>query len=85
MKHDIEKYVRFFESKDGLEKDKMSRATDGQELGHPLNNPKEDGLKNTDLRTPSFSTEPPRSQRTETDLCTLRGEHFFLNISEKRQ
>jgi len=33
MKHDIEKDLRFFESEDGLKKDKMSRATDGQELG----------------------------------------------------
>ena len=85
MKHDIEKYLRLFESKDGLKKDKVSRATDGQELGQPLNNPKEDGLENTDLSTPPFCREPRRSQKTETDLPTLSGEHFFLNGSEKRQ
>ena len=78
MKHDIEKDLRFFESEDGLKKDKMSRAADGQELGQPLNKPKEDGLKNMNLSPPSFNTESWRSPRTED-------EPLFLNVSEKRQ
>jgi hypothetical protein len=56
MKHDIEKDLRFFKSEDGLKKDKMSRAADGQELGQPLNSPKKGGFKNMNLSPPSFST-----------------------------
>ncbi len=52
MKHDIKEDGWFFDSKQGLEKDKVPGTTDGEEFRDSLNDPQGDGLKDIDVNTP---------------------------------
>ena len=48
MEQDIEEELRPLDPKQGLEKDEMARAADGQKLGYPLHKTKKDCLEETD-------------------------------------
>ena len=52
MEHDIKKDRRLLEPEEGLEEDKVSGTADGKEFRQPLNNPKKDGLNESDLSPP---------------------------------
>ena len=48
MNGDIEKELRFFQAKKALGQHQMAGTADGQKLGDPLNDPEDDGLKESD-------------------------------------
>ncbi len=50
MKHDIEEDRWFFDSKQGLEKDKVPGTTDGEKFRDPLNYPEKDGLEDINFK-----------------------------------
>ena len=54
MQHDIEKDGGLVNSKEGLEKNKVSRTADGQKFRYSLNDSEKNGLENTDFSPPSY-------------------------------
>jgi hypothetical protein len=51
VEHDIKEELRLFHSEEGLKENEMSGAADRKKLRQPLNNSKEDGLKDANLNT----------------------------------